>query len=537
MKTQVKYELYPYQAKIKNSLSKACKINNKVLCYASTGAGKTIIAKSIIDSLLEKGKTVLFTVPRIKLATQTRDKFGYGNLILGSKTKDEGSNLSISSIQSFYSRKITTPFDFIIIDECHYANGSEYLKYIFETYKDSKIIGLSATPIDENGYMLQGYDDIIKEVTVQELIDIKKLCGVEVYTSLYQPKIEDIPIVSGDYNQTQASKVFRENKVISNALSEWTNHAEKLKTLVFATDIEHAEKLKVKFDSLGHKCDCVHSKMKDKDIQKAYSDFNLGEIQVLINVDMATFGFDQPDIMCLLFVRPVKSLRLYKQMIGRGLRTSPNKEKCLILDCSNVILDNGYPTDEIPLIKKPVVSQRIDSIVNLEREVSGEVSKSIPVERIEYLTKISSLFDLYSQKTYLKESDFQDDVKTFLKRVELYFWRQNSGKLFKEGRWIHFTDKNGLPDISLIYKQVYIGIELKMKKGTFTKHQKITLPEMMDSNVNFFVIDSFDELFLCLEILNKCIVTKDGVTTIHKIELTETQVRYRNILKPKTLLN
>lgn len=89
---------------------------------------------------------MLFTVPRIKLAEQTRASFGFGNLILGNKTKNENSLCTIASVQSLLSRKIDEHFDFILIDEAHFAHGSKYINYIFDTYPNAKIIGLSATP-------------------------------------------------------------------------------------------------------------------------------------------------------------------------------------------------------------------------------------------------------------------------------------------------------------------------------------------------------------------------------------------------------
>ena len=85
-------------------------------------------------------------------------------------------------------------------------------------------------------------------------------------------------------------------------------------------------------------------------------------------------------------------------MVGRGLRTFKGKDKCLIIDCANVVMDNGFPTDEVPFIKKPVITKTVDRILDLERETSGEVTKEISKKRIDYLTKVGSLFDLYNQK-------------------------------------------------------------------------------------------------------------------------------------------
>ena len=528
----MKYTLYEDQERVKKSLGIAVTYNKNVLCYAPTGFGKTILSKVIIDSLTSKGKRVLFTVPRIKLATQTRDKYGYGNLLLGSKSEDNGSLLTIASVQSLYSRKHTDHYDYIFIDECHFAHGSEYVNYIFDTYTSAKIIGLSATPIDENGYLLQGYDEIVSEVTVKELINGGRLCDVDVYTSLVQPKLSEIPTVNGDYNQKQASEVVREEKILANTMSEWKKYGGDMKTLVFASDIKHSEVLKSEFKRLGYNADVVHSKKKDVEIEKAYDDFNKNKVQILINVDMATFGFDEPGIECLLFARPIKSLRLYKQMVGRGLRTFKGKDKCLIIDCANVVMDNGFPTDEVPFIKKPVITKTVDRILDLERETSGEVTKEISKKRIDYLTKVGSLFDLYNQKKYTKESDFQDDVRKFLKSLGFFMWRQNSGAMFKDGRWIQFTDRKGLPDIAVIYNGVYIGIELKMKTGAFTKHQKETLPLMIESGVYVYVVDNFEELFWVTESIQSNIIkTSEGILIKNKLlSMSDQQKKYRKKL-------
>ena len=180
-------KLRDYQESIVNALRSEVEYGKKILVHAPTGAGKTKISQYIIERIISSGKKCLFTTPRIKLSIQTQESFGFGNLILGLKTQDNGSNCTIASVQSLYSRKVTQHFDFIFIDECHFAHGSKYIDYIMETYSNSVIIGLSATPIDENGYLLSGYDSIISEVGVKDLIKKGYLTDVEVYSSNVQP--------------------------------------------------------------------------------------------------------------------------------------------------------------------------------------------------------------------------------------------------------------------------------------------------------------------------------------------------------------
>jgi len=274
--------------------------------------------------------------------------------------------------------------------------------------------------------------------------------------------------------------------------------------------------------------------MPQNEIDNSYRMFNLNEAQLLINVDMLTFGFDEPSIKCMLFARAVKSLRLYKQMVGRGIRSFEGKYKCLMIDCANVIRDNGFPTDELVLIKRPVINNTIDKLTTIQREVDGTIKEeSIPKERIEYLGKIGSLIDLYNGKVYKKEQDLVDDCKTILKRAGFYIWRQNSGKANIQGRWVVFTDRNGLPDITVIYKSVYIGLELKLPHGRLTDGQKKTLPEFVQNKTAFFIIENVIDLFNALEVIKNSIIdTSDGVLIKPELfELSETQLHYRTKYK------
>ena len=527
-------QLRDYQIEIINSLRRKLRNNNRILVYAPTGAGKTIISKWIIKEIISKKATCLFTTPRIKLATQTRDKFGFGNLILGNKTKNFNSLCTIASVQSLYSRKIKDNFKYIFIDECHFAHDSEYLRYIFNNYPKSKIIGLSATPIDEKGFLLSGYDDIVNVVGVKDLIEKRHLTDVDVYTSKNQPDFSKVEIINGDYNQQQTTKVLQENQVLKNTLDEWFRIANKKKTIVFATDIEHAEKLKKGFEALTYNVNIVHSKLSEKKIEENYLEFSKNPIGILINVDMATFGFDEPSIECMLFARGIKSLRLYKQMVGRGIRTYEGKSKCLMIDCANVVLDNGYPTDEIAFVKRPVVNKTIDKLANIERNTDGSINlEKTTKDRIDYLENIGSLLDLYKDKNYKKEQDLVDDCRKIIERAGFYSWRQNSGKAYIEGRWVHFSTKNGLPDITLFYLGVYIGLELKLPHGKLTKHQKETLPEFNINKICFFIIENVLDLFESLDKIKDNIVKieKGVLITDSLFDLSEQQEKYRKKYK------
>lgn len=85
-------------------------------------------------------------------------------------------------------------------------------------------------------------------------------------------------------------------------------------------------------------------------------------------------------------------------------------------------------------------------------------------------------------------------------------------------RWVHFTSKSGLPDCTVFYKNtsMFFGIELKLPKGTFTKHQKETLPEMDKQKVLYFVCQSVFDVFRAICHIEKNFIDRDNFYLVKK---------------------
>ena len=149
--------------------------------------------------------------------------------------------------------------------------------------------------------------------------------------------------------------------------------------------------------------------------------------------------------------------------------------------------------------------------------------------------RLPRLLDLYDGKVYKKESELQDDVNSFLDKSDNFWWRQNSGKMFKDGRWIHFTSKSGLPDNTVFYRNssLFFGIELKMKSGYLTDHQKKTLPEMIQRGVLFFIAESVYDVYKILEFVESNITETETEFTVNKsiYDLFDREIELRRKLK------
>lgn len=349
----------PYQQDI---IKKTLETTKSTLIQLPTGGGKTIISKEIAIGLINNfNKKILFIAPKIVLMEQTLETFkglkpqkvhGYNNKF------DKDHHILISTLQTASRRNSLNP-DVIIIDEIHFGYEKKMLNKIMEYNQKARIIGLSATPYDENGYPLKGFDVIINDYDLTYMIKNKYLVPLRSYI-LVKPDLSNVSIIAGDYELNQLSEAVSKNTVIMEIVTTSKPYIEKsLKTIVFAVDINHAELLKTAFQNEGFPTESLHSKSEEDD-NEVIERFKKGYIKVLVSVLKLTTGFDVPETDLAIIARPTKSQNLYKQMVGRVLRIAPNKKNAILLDCGNVIENLGKPLE--PIIPKDELEKKIQKL-------------------------------------------------------------------------------------------------------------------------------------------------------------------------------
>jgi superfamily II DNA or RNA helicase len=315
-----------------------------------------VILADIVSRAVAKGKRVLVIAPRRKLIRQlykTIDRRAATSITMGNDGIFERDRpIQLASADSLrnrlkrHGRKYLGEIDAILIDELHIQHGGALWKLLDEHYQDITYIGVTATPIDEYGYALPGWDAIVYPFQTEDMIAQGYLVPVECYAPV-KPDLTKVKSQAGDYNLTDLSAAMNRKAITANAFEVWSKYARDKKTMVFCIDIAHAEAVREEFESHGIRTAIAHSQMDEEIEEEHMQAFADDRAQVLINVMKLTAGFDQPDIEALLLLRPTRSLRLYLQIIGRGLRISPEtgKDQCLVLDCANCIETNGYPTE------------------------------------------------------------------------------------------------------------------------------------------------------------------------------------------------
>lgn len=102
---------------------------------------------------------------------------------------------------------------------------------------------------------------------------------------------------------------------------------------MFAINVAHVYGLAKSFENItGISPKIITGKTETYERAQILSDFATGHVPIIINCGVLTEGTDLPRTDCVLLARPTCNSSLYIQMIGRGLRTHPEKSDCLVLD-------------------------------------------------------------------------------------------------------------------------------------------------------------------------------------------------------------
>lgn len=343
--TNVSRPLRPHQDKamamLRQSLAKG---NKRVVLQLPTGAGKTRVAAEIVLGAREKRRSVCFTAPAISLIGQTVDAFegdgvhGIGVIQAKHHRTDPFQPVQVASVQTLARRNLPHS-DIVIVDECHMQH-----KVIGEWMKaepNKVFIGLSATPWARG--MGDLWQDLVKPVTMQELIDAGYLSPFRVFAPSH-PDLSNVATLAGDYHEGQLSEVMQDNRLVADVVETWMRRARGLPTLVFAVDLAHAETLQRQFGLAGVNmgyCD-AHTDLVER--EHLFGQMKRGHLAGIVNVGTLTTGVDA-DVRCVVMARPTKSEMLFVQCIGRGLRTAPGKDHCLILDHADNHARLGFVTD------------------------------------------------------------------------------------------------------------------------------------------------------------------------------------------------
>ena len=238
----------------------------------------------------------------------------------------------------------------IVIDEAHHALAKTY-KEMWERFPKAKFLGLTATPCRLNGKGFTDlFDVLVQSWGVPEFISKGRLATYD-FVSIKSDGVTQRLIDSlqkrgadGDYQNKEMDMLLNKKPSIERLYRSLEEYGKDRKGIVYAINISHAQKITKLYQEHGVKAIAIDSKTPATERQQDIEAFKKGDIQVLVNVDIFSEGFDCPDVEFVQLARPTLSLAKYLQMVGRGLRVAKGKKNCVIIDNVGLYRVFGLPS-------------------------------------------------------------------------------------------------------------------------------------------------------------------------------------------------
>ena len=349
------FTLRGYQQKaISDVYSLIRKSVKKILIFAPTGGGKTIIATKIVYDAVSRYKQVLFVVHRDILVKQTNDKFASVGLKCGffkaGWNENIDASIQIASVQTLPNRQKwkALNYDVVIFDECHILAFSKIcISMMEETFPNAIYLGLTATPwrLSKQEALGDIYSNIVCTPMPKELIAAGFLVKPSYYGLNYVTDLEKIEIKNGDYDLYQLNRICDRTELIEQLCHSWFELAEGRASIAFAVSVSHADNIANAFKNYGIKAAVVTGKTPLLLRNQFYQELAEGKLKILVSCGALSEGFDVPQVSCVMLARPTKSKALYFQQLGRGLRLADGKRDCLVLDQSQNVMLHGFVED------------------------------------------------------------------------------------------------------------------------------------------------------------------------------------------------
>ena len=334
----------------------------RVMLQLPTGGGKTRIAAALLHWWLSDGGKAVWITHRSELSDQTCQVLNNSGVRAANSlpwdidrpapTWDGGIVILMADTVGRRNQRDGvwdrySDSDLLIIDEAHHAPAASWKRAIDQW--PGPVVGLTATPWRLS--KTEGFDHLFSELILGPQINELQGQGHLANARVLMPESEDLIVggtllTAGDYTLGGIESANRGRNIwTAGAIHFWQEYAQNRQTIVYAVSVEHAENLTAVFGEAGVSAAMLLSYTPLSERAERIKRFSDGTLNVLVNVAVATEGFDLPDASCVVLTRPTLSLALYLQMVGRGLRPKSDQGNCLILDLAGNVERHGFPED------------------------------------------------------------------------------------------------------------------------------------------------------------------------------------------------
>ena len=352
-------QLRPYQQEaVKRVVVHFRASSDPALVVLPTGSGKSLVIAEL--ARLARGRVLVLAHVR-ELVEQNHAKYqAYGLeadiFSAGLKRKEASRQVVFGSVQSVVRNLASfndANFTLLVIDESHRVSLNEDASYrqvidhLRQHNPQLKILGLTATPYrlgqgfiyyrHHHGMVRGSEESFFRDCVFEQPLRLMVKQGY-----LAAPKRLDMAIEGYDFSalRPSASGLFEEdalNRVVAGSratpgiIGQIIERAvERQGVMIFAATVAHAEEIMGYLP--GAEAALITGATPSQERTALIDAFKARELKYLVNVAVLTTGFDAPHVDLIAILRPTESVSLYQQMVGRGLRLSPGKSDCLILD-------------------------------------------------------------------------------------------------------------------------------------------------------------------------------------------------------------
>ncbi len=257
--------------------------------------------------------------------------------------------------------------DLLIIDECHLLSPNQesmygkLIEHLRQVNPRLRVIGLSATPYRlGQGHLVD--DGIFTHVCCNQadirwfdfFIQKGYLAPVRPRRTSARANLEGVARRGGDFAAGQLQAAVDVDDLTLAACQTMVQEGHDRRSwLIFASGVQHAIHVAEALQAMGVAAAPIYGELPGAERDRLIADFKVGRLKALVNNNVLTTGFDHPPIDLVGMLRPTTSPSLWVQMVGRGMRPSPETGKT---DC--LVLDFAGNTERLGPVNDPVLPRK-----------------------------------------------------------------------------------------------------------------------------------------------------------------------------------
>ena len=393
-------QLRNYQIDGKRAIEHAWANGHKNVLYVlATGGGKTVLFSSIAA---ESTGAVCLIAHRQELVGQMSIALArqgvYHRIVgpksvvsfivamhveaLGTSYYDPSALVGVAGVDTLIRRgnSLKSWLDSVTLwiqDECHHIQKGNKWGKAADMLPNARGLGVTAEPSRADGGGLGRHADGVFDVVVEgpgarELIDAGWLTDYDIVCPAGDLDLSNVALSpqTGDFSRPQLRAAVRRSRIVGDVVDNYQKFAAGRLGLTFATDVETATEIALKYTKNGIPAEVVSHKTRDADRVRILRRFRRRDLLQLVNVDLFGEGFDLPAVEVVSMARPTESFGLYLQQFGRAMRPDHDGPTSTRAERLASIASSGKPKALI-----------IDHVGNVERHLLPDTPRPRSLDR------------------------------------------------------------------------------------------------------------------------------------------------------------